>query len=322
MPARKPGRFYTANRRLPPLRKAPCLAWPNCCHRLGRFRVHGAVRHTLFSLLKTGAGRTSQAKHYNPPTRDGKPHGITSDMTASSLANTASYAAAERLIRRKAEIEEQLASLESSLSSVSYGRRPASICSTPRMLRSSKRPPTHTPTRNSRARAPDAVVQQNGVGMQGPLVDSEGFPRTDIDVPGVRETRVRVIAELRMSARSPLASFGILELRNDLAEVMTQAEKAIHAVHAETRESRSCEMECDTAGDASGSSEGQTGALRGAENGSERMMPSYPAAFAVVNAVAPDSPAKSAVSALSRCMRTVMDSPSNPVRIADAGDYV
>ena len=38
-------------------------------------------------------------------------------------------------------------------------------------------------------------MQQAGVGMTGPLVDEEGFPRSDIDVYAVRTARNRVICE-------------------------------------------------------------------------------------------------------------------------------
>lgn len=36
-------------------------------------------------------------------------------------------------------------------------------------------------------------VQQDGVGMHGRLVDSEGYPRADIDVYAVRTARHRII---------------------------------------------------------------------------------------------------------------------------------
>ena len=40
---------------------------------------------------------------------------------------------------------------------------------------------------------PVIVDQQNNVGMDGDLVDSEGFPRSDVDVQCVRLLRRRVI---------------------------------------------------------------------------------------------------------------------------------
>lgn len=47
------------------------------------------------------------------------------------------------------------------------------------------------------------ILKTNNCTMQTPLVDSEGFPRADIDVWEVRHARVRII-----------------ELRNDLSAVM------------------------------------------------------------------------------------------------------
>lgn len=37
------------------------------------------------------------------------------------------------------------------------------------------------------------VLNSQKVGMDAPLVDSEGFPRNDVDVPQIRETRVKII---------------------------------------------------------------------------------------------------------------------------------
>ena len=39
------------------------------------------------------------------------------------------------------------------------------------------------------------VLQQQDVGMDGPLVDAEGFPRADIDVYSVRHARHSIICE-------------------------------------------------------------------------------------------------------------------------------
>ena len=36
-------------------------------------------------------------------------------------------------------------------------------------------------------------LQQGGVGMSGSLVDSEGFPRSDIDIYAIRTARNRII---------------------------------------------------------------------------------------------------------------------------------
>ena len=59
-----------------------------------------------------------------------------------------------------------------------------------------------------------------GVGMDGSLHDSEGFPRADIDLYVVREARQKVNM-----------------LRNDLKSLMHQIELELHAIHAKARES-------------------------------------------------------------------------------------
>ena len=38
-------------------------------------------------------------------------------------------------------------------------------------------------------------MQQGGVGMKGALIDTEGFPRADIDLYAVRMARNRIICE-------------------------------------------------------------------------------------------------------------------------------
>ena len=53
------------------------------------------------------------------------------------------------------------------------------------------------------------------VGMTAPLVDSEGYPRADVDLFSVRTTRQRVIM-----------------LRNDLKAKNTELERALEALHA------------------------------------------------------------------------------------------
>lgn len=57
------------------------------------------------------------------------------------------------------------------------------------------------------------VLRSQGVGMEEPLVDSEGFPRNDIDVPQVRETRVSII-----------------RLENDQKELMEQINEGLKQV--------------------------------------------------------------------------------------------
>lgn len=57
---------------------------------------------------------------------------------------------------------------------------------------------------------------QEGVGMNGSLVDSERFPRNDIDLYAVRSSRQKVI-----------------RLRNDHKVVMKEIENKLHQLHAE-----------------------------------------------------------------------------------------
>ncbi|KAH6912618.1 proteasome 26S subunit [Coprinopsis sp. MPI-PUGE-AT-0042] len=58
-----------------------------------------------------------------------------------------------------------------------------------------------------------AILKTNGVTMDTPLVDHDGFPRADIDIYAVRPARVRVI-----------------ELRNDLKAVMNEIGKVLEHV--------------------------------------------------------------------------------------------
>uniref|UniRef100_A0A1B0G534 26S proteasome non-ATPase regulatory subunit 9 n=1 Tax=Glossina morsitans morsitans TaxID=37546 RepID=A0A1B0G534_GLOMM len=55
------------------------------------------------------------------------------------------------------------------------------------------------------------------IGMHGPLVDVEGYPRNDIDVHQVRQARQQIIC-----------------LQNDHKALMTEIEKLMHQLHAET----------------------------------------------------------------------------------------
>ena len=62
------------------------------------------------------------------------------------------------------------------------------------------------------------MLSSIGVGMDKPLVDSEGFPRSDIDVYQVREARNKVAC-----------------LRNDAADILSQIERSLHDIHAKAR---------------------------------------------------------------------------------------
>jgi 26S proteasome non-ATPase regulatory subunit 9 len=57
------------------------------------------------------------------------------------------------------------------------------------------------------------------VGMDGPLVDREGFPRDDIDVYQVREARNKIIC-----------------LGNDHKALMKQIEAQLYSIHAEAKD--------------------------------------------------------------------------------------
>nr|CAG8565584.1 15758_t:CDS:2 [Entrophospora candida] len=95
-------------------------------------------------------------------------------------------------------------------------------------------------------------LEKQGIGMTEQLVDHEGFPRSDIDIVTVRTARAKIIA-----------------LRNDHKAVMSEIEKALHAIHAENKANKLVE----------GNNDESIG---------------KPKPFAIVNAVAPDSPAKEA----------------------------
>ncbi|OWK61244.1 26S proteasome non-ATPase regulatory subunit 9 [Lonchura striata] len=96
---------------------------------------------------------------------------------------------------------------------------------------------------------------QKGVGMHEPLVDAEGFPRSDIDLYQVRTARHNIIC-----------------LQNDHKALMKQVEEALHKLHAREKEKHAKD---------------EAEAL--AEAMSQKQ--SLPQAFAKVNTVTPGSPA-------------------------------
>lgn len=124
--------------------------------------------------------------------------------------------------------------------------------------------------------------------MDGPLVDAEGFPRSDIDLYAVRTARNRVICKqllfllsfffLIHAHHGSRPACTILGLRNDHKIVMEAVEKKIHDIHAEAREAGKVTNE-------------QTARQSGAP---------VPKAFAKINSVTDGSPAAVAVS-LSIC---------------------
>ncbi|XP_031568491.1 26S proteasome non-ATPase regulatory subunit 9-like [Actinia tenebrosa] len=72
----------------------------------------------------------------------------------------------------------------------------------------------------------EVLESQKGVGMDGNLVDSEGFPRSDIDVYTVRIARNKIIC-----------------LQNDHKALMKEIEDGLHQIHAMARENEKEEYE-------------------------------------------------------------------------------
>nr|XP_050027657.1 26S proteasome non-ATPase regulatory subunit 9-like [Dermacentor andersoni] len=60
------------------------------------------------------------------------------------------------------------------------------------------------------------ILNANSIGMDEPLVDNEGYPRSDIDVYKVRHARHRIIC-----------------LLNDHKAIMKDIEKSLHVYHAQ-----------------------------------------------------------------------------------------
>ena len=59
-----------------------------------------------------------------------------------------------------------------------------------------------------------ARLDATGVGMTGRLIDSEGFPRADLDIPAIRADRHRMAGKLVSS--SDLVSCVVLQQRDVL----------------------------------------------------------------------------------------------------------
>ncbi|XP_062399613.1 26S proteasome non-ATPase regulatory subunit 9 isoform X1 [Sardina pilchardus] len=67
----------------------------------------------------------------------------------------------------------------------------------------------------------DVLEDQGGVGMEGPLVDVEGFPRADLDLYQIRTARHSISC-----------------LQNDHKALMLEIEAALHQLHAHERAKR------------------------------------------------------------------------------------
>jgi 26S proteasome non-ATPase regulatory subunit 9 len=113
-----------------------------------------------------------------------------STAQAASSAPPSVQSELKRLTDKRADVQAQLDVYFSVLSSV----RP------PRLLF----PPTSSPLTTI------LIHEQNNVKMDTPLIDREGFPRSDIDVASVRTARVQII-----------------RLRNDLKAVMGELEEVV-----------------------------------------------------------------------------------------------
>lgn len=117
--------------------------------------------------------------------------------------------------------------------------------------------------------AQNAILNANAVGMDEPLVDNEGYPRSDIDVYKVRHARHRIIC-----------------LLNDHKAVMKDIERSLHAYHAQVSRNGAA---ATVNGHASHATETTDCQLRGAHGSASPPLP-----FAVVGNVENGSPAQEA----------------------------
>ncbi|KAF9548069.1 hypothetical protein EC957_007352 [Mortierella hygrophila] len=119
------------------------------------------------------------------------------------------------------------------------------------------------------------VLKSQKISMHERLVDSNGFPRTDVDLVVVRTARSNII-----------------RIKNDLRALMRRIEEALHAVHAEELERKQKQaaekkMEQELAGAASvESSSAKSATVTDKAAVEQSLRP-----FAIVFAVAPGSPA-------------------------------
>merc|ERR1712047_9501 len=67
----------------------------------------------------------------------------------------------------------------------------------------------------------EVLNSQKEVGVEGPLIDTEGYPRSDIDVYTVRHARHQIVC-----------------LQNDHKAVMKEIEEGLYEVHAEARKKK------------------------------------------------------------------------------------
>ncbi|KAJ8652455.1 hypothetical protein O0I10_011922 [Lichtheimia ornata] len=108
-----------------------------------------------------------------------------------------------------------------------------------------------------------------GVGMDQPLVDAGGFPRSDIDVVAARTSRNL-----------------IHRLRNDHKDIMKEIEQALHAIHQASREEKEKAAGTTTTTTTTTTTSSSSSSQQASSTTTPSLVP-----FARVNAVAPDSPA-------------------------------
>ncbi|KFH68770.1 hypothetical protein MVEG_05575 [Podila verticillata NRRL 6337] len=114
--------------------------------------------------------------------------------------------------------------------------------------------------------------------MTDRLVDSNGFPRSDIDLVAVTTARSNIV-----------------KLKNDHKEIMLQIEEALHAVHAEALAEREKKKEEAAQAALQGESSSSTTVAQASQSGGgSNTVEASLTPFAKVNAVAPDSPAREA----------------------------
>ncbi|KAI8060470.1 hypothetical protein BC940DRAFT_311868 [Gongronella butleri] len=125
----------------------------------------------------------------------------------------------------------------------------------------------------------ETELQTHGVGMDEPLLDREGYPRSDIDVAAVRTLRHRIIC-----------------LRNDHKQVMQEIEAVLHHIHQQAQ-SASSRAQQQPLASTSASNDTTTTTTTTSSTPSEPMDTEdapLQVPFAKVNAVSPDSPASAA----------------------------
>ncbi|KAK0138137.1 26S proteasome non-ATPase regulatory subunit 9 [Merluccius polli] len=86
------------------------------------------------------------------------------------------------------------------------------------------------------------VLEDQGVGVEGPLVDAEGFPRSDVNLYQIRTARHNISC-----------------LQNDHKAIMVDIEEALHKLHAREKSKR--EQDASRQGQAEAMEQGQAEAM-------------------------------------------------------------